>query len=264
MADAAGETPNAGGGPSHGAAGPQQGSAINRVMSHMQASKIDAALWCCRMFTIVCSFLFFLPIFGYNPHSLYQRVLLANAATSALRLHQRLPNFQFNREFFGLLLLEDSAHYLFYSLIFVMSFPLTIALVPVFLFALLHATSYSKALLNQVGPDSLQIVRNLITKLELQQRTILRFIACTEVFMMPMIIFMLFTGRGTLFQPFVYYRFLSLRYSSRRNPYCRQVFYELRVTTFHLISKPQCPAMVRNLANKAIEFISRMAPQVPT
>ena len=29
------------------------------------------------------------------------------------------------------------------------------------------------------------------------------------------------SGRSTIFQPFVYYRFLTLRYASRRNPYCR-------------------------------------------
>ncbi len=65
------------------------------------------------------------PLFSNNPYVSYQRALLSNAATSALRLHQRLPNFQLSREFFGLLMLEDSAHYLFYSLIFVNSHPVT-------------------------------------------------------------------------------------------------------------------------------------------
>lgn len=58
-------------------------------------------------------------------HSLYQRALIANAATSALRLHQRLPNFQLSREFLGMVMMEDSAHYLFYSLIFIMGYPVT-------------------------------------------------------------------------------------------------------------------------------------------
>ena len=67
--------------------------------------------------------------FRSNTVSMYQKSLLSNAATSALRLHQRLPNFQLNREFFALLLLEDSAHYLFYSLIFVYSHPITSILI---------------------------------------------------------------------------------------------------------------------------------------
>ena len=50
---------------------------------------------------------------------------MANAATSALRLHQRLPNVQFSREFLGRMLLEDSAHYLFYSILFLYNAPIT-------------------------------------------------------------------------------------------------------------------------------------------
>lgn len=34
-------------------------------------------------------------------------------------------------------------------------------------------------------------------------------------------IFFLFSGQGSLLLPFIYYRFLTLRYTSRRNPYCR-------------------------------------------
>lgn len=106
--------------------------------------------------------------------------------------------------------------------------------------------------LQVMGPDSLQFMRKLIDKLQLQQINILRFIACTEIFIMPAIIFMMFAwvyillsdlwvlslalicfmlynlafhfrGKCSFFLPFVYYKFLSLRYTSRRNPYCRFV-----------------------------------------
>lgn len=55
----------------------------------------------------------------------YQRALLANALTSALRLHQRLPRFQLSRAFLSQALQEDSCHYLLYSLILVNSYPIT-------------------------------------------------------------------------------------------------------------------------------------------
>lgn len=48
-----------------------------------------------------------------------------NAATSALRLHQRVPRVQLTRQFLETLLLEDSCHYLFYSLIFLYAAPVT-------------------------------------------------------------------------------------------------------------------------------------------
>ncbi|KPJ20895.1 Protein Kr-h2 [Papilio machaon] len=55
-----------------------------------------------------------------SPVSAFYKALLANAATSALRLHQRIPprEIALSREFLARFLLEDSAHYLFYSLIF--------------------------------------------------------------------------------------------------------------------------------------------------
>ncbi|EPY75662.1 hypothetical protein CB1_001596006 [Camelus ferus] len=76
--------------------------------------------------SVYCSALFVLPLLGlHEAASFYQRALLANALTSALRLHQRLPHFQLSRAFLAQALLEDSCHYLLYSLIFVNSYPVT-------------------------------------------------------------------------------------------------------------------------------------------
>lgn len=61
----------------------------------------------------------------YAAANFYQRALLANALTSALRLHQRLPRFQLSRTFLAQALQEDSCHYLLYSLILVNSYPIT-------------------------------------------------------------------------------------------------------------------------------------------
>ncbi|KAK2157437.1 hypothetical protein LSH36_191g00009 [Paralvinella palmiformis] len=242
---------------------PTQEGTVQRIIGHMSGNKIEAALWITRIMTMFFVLNFFLPVFSASQSS-YQKAVLSNAATSALRLHQRLPNFQMNREFFGRLLLEDSAHYLFYSLIFVSSYPVTMVLVPIFLFAVLHAQKYTQQILNVVGPNSLGVVRRMLAKLDSNQVGILRFIACTEIFLMPAILFMMFTGHASIFLPFIYYRFLTLRYSSRRNPYCRQLFSELRVAMENICSSPSCPAFVRNIVYKVIAFISRLAPQIPT
>lgn len=66
----------------------------------------------------------------YAAANFYQRALLANALTSALRLHQRLPRFQLSRVFLAQALQEDSCHYLLYSLILVNSYPITSILSP--------------------------------------------------------------------------------------------------------------------------------------
>ena len=67
---------------------------------------------------------------------------MANGATSALRLHQRLPQVQFNRQFLTMFLMEDSAHYLLFSLIFLYTAPITLVLGPMVLFVVLHFSSY--------------------------------------------------------------------------------------------------------------------------
>lgn len=57
---------------------------------------------------------------AHSPTSAFYKALLGNAAVSALRLHQRIPAHEIalSREFLARFFLEDSAHYLFYSLIF--------------------------------------------------------------------------------------------------------------------------------------------------
>ncbi|KAJ8269509.1 hypothetical protein COCON_G00121160 [Conger conger] len=227
----------------------------------MLSNKVETAMWLSRLFTVYCSVLFILPLLGLlEAANFYQRALLANALTSALRLHQRLPHFQLSRAFLAQALQEDSCHYLLYSLILVNSYPITMGIFPVFLFSLLHATTYTKRVLDTVGPNSLAFVRNLLDKLTANQQNILKFIACNEIFLMPATVFLLFSGQGSLLQPFIYYRFLTLRYSSRRNPYCRTLFTELRVLLEHLIMKPACPAFFRRMCLNSIAFISRLAP----
>ena len=102
--------------------------------------------------------------------------------------------------------------------------------------------------------------RLLISLVELQSRSILRMVAFCEIFLMPLTVMLVFSGRVSLFTPFMYYRFLGLRYASRRNPYTRSVFYELRVSMEQATMSPSCPQFLRNLVHKAIATVSNMAP----
>ncbi|XP_007887356.1 transmembrane protein 33 [Callorhinchus milii] len=236
--------------------GPQPG-----ILQFMMTNKLEAAMWLSRLYTVYCSILFIFPLMGiHEAASFYQRALLANALTSALRLHQRLPHFQLSRAFLNMALLEDSCHYLLFSLIFVNSYPVTMSIFPVFLFSLLHTTAYTKKILDLLGPGSLGFLRSILDKLASNQQNILKFIACNEIFLMPATVFMLLSGHGSLLQPFIYYRFLTLRYSSRRNPYCKTLFLELKVLLEHMIMKPACPGFLRNMFLNCISFVSRLAP----
>ena len=52
---------------------------------------------------------------------------MSSAATSALKLHQRMTGvpFQLNRVYLSQLMLEDSFHYLLFALVFMSNVPIT-------------------------------------------------------------------------------------------------------------------------------------------
>jgi hypothetical protein len=237
----------------------QESRGFSTFKTHVLAHKIDVGLWATRIATILFSLGYIIPVIG-NPYQSYYKALMANAATSALRLHQRLPQVQFNREFLFQFLLEDSAHYLFYSIVFLYAAPITMVLSPVTLFAVLHSASYSLTLLDTLGQNAWWGARMLISFVELQSRNLLRMAAFTEIFLMPLVIFLIMSGQTTLVTPFLYYRFLGLRYSSRRNPYCRTMFHELRMTMEHLAYSAKCPGIAKTLIHKVIQLVSNLAP----
>lgn len=68
------------------------------------------------------------------------------------------------------------------------------------------------------------------------------------------------SGRAGLMTPFVYYHFLVLRYSSRRNPYTRNMFYEFRLRAEAAANNPRVPSMLRKAVHTSIAVISRLAP----
>lgn len=113
-----------------------------------QMIKTSSSIFIVLSVIIILIFIYFLSLFFSNPQNTYYKVLIANAATSALRLHQRLPRVSFTKEFLRQLLLEDSCHYLLFSLIYLYVSPALLIILPVTLFALLHVASYSLTLLD--------------------------------------------------------------------------------------------------------------------
>lgn len=232
------------------------------LLGFLVQDKISSVLLFTRLFSFVSTIMFILPIFGFDANVLYQKALMSSAATSALKLHQRMQNvpFQFSREYLGKLMLEDSFHYLLYSLIFMNSHPVTIVLMPIAAFALLHISAYTKTLFNVMSVPESSVVRRMLNLVLSRDKDIMRFIALCEIMLVPTIFVMIFSGKSGLFIPFIYYRFLCMRYSSRRNPYNRIMFYELRVILESYTNQASCPQMVKNLSQRLINLVTRFAP----
>ena len=237
---------------------------VANLVAHCKQHKIEVGMWATRLLTIIFTISYFLPVFGNHPYPSYYKALMSNAATSALRLHQRLPRVSLTRQFAATLLLEDSAHYLMFSLLFLFAAdPVTVALIPIVLFAVLHASSYTLTLLDSLmGRNSADgwLGKLLISLVELHSRTILRMVAFSEIFLMPLTAMLVFSGRVSLVTPFLFYRFLGLRYTSRRNPYTRAVFNELKVSLEQTAASPSIPQALRSLIYRGIAAVSNMAP----
>lgn len=232
------------------------------AIDHMLEKKIDSLLWLTRLGTMIFTILSMIPLFDVNPYTCYRRALMCNAATSALRLHQRMPRVQFSREFGVMLLMEDSCHYLLYSILFMLSYPITLSLLPVFLFAFLHSVHYTLVILNKLGIFDNWATRFLRPFAENHQRNILKLAAFTEVCLMPLSVLLLLSGKGNLLTPFAYYRFLTFRYASHRNPYTRNVFREMKILLEAFANSPGRNGSLKNLCHKIINYTSYLAPQM--
>jgi hypothetical protein len=235
--------------------------AFDALKTHVMAHKVDVALWAIRILTVLFTIGYFIPIFSTS-YNAYYKALIANAAISALRLHQRLGGVRLTREFIAQLLTEDSCHYLFYSLIFLYVAPVTLALIPVVLFALLHASSYSLTILDTMGQNSWWGARLLISVVEFQSRNILRLAAFTEIVLAPLTVILVIMGKAGLLTPFIYYHFLTQRYTSRRNPYTRNMFHELRILFETTANKPSMPMFLRKILMFVVDFTCKLCPQM--
>jgi len=249
--------------PGSGADSPRPGSrsTLEVLREHITQNKVTFALFCTRIAQILFGIGYLIPIFG-SPTNMYSKALVSLVATSALRLHQRVPQLQLSRAFLAQLMAEDACHYLLLALVFMYSTPAMFVLVPPTLFAVLHSASYALRLLDMTGQNNSPVGRFVISFVELQSQNLLRAVALTEIALMPYTIVMIITGRRSLLVPFMYYRFLSLRYASRRNPYSRTMFHELRRMVETQAANPSCPAMVANLLRRGVAICCSLSPPV--
>lgn len=221
----------------------------------------DVVLCGTRLMTLVFALTYLLP-FASPPtqYSAYYKAFAAAAATNALRVHQRVGGVSFTRDFLVRVLAEDACHYLMYAVLFITASPVTMALLPVCLFALLHSANFISQAAAATGNSNNPFVVKIQALSNQQTQNSLGVIACAEIFLVPILISMIFMGKASLFLPFVYYRFLTLRYASRRNPYSRQAFAQMRYSLEGVCASPSCPSAVRALVQKSIRVIESLAP----
>merc|ERR1739838_68969 len=226
------------------------------IIEYLKRDPITSIMFGLRIYTIFAGLMAIL-----NPYSqLFTKVLMASAATNALRLHQRIPQLSISAQTLQNILAEDSGHYLAYSLMFMSGRQhAALILIPIIAFAIMHVSNFSNKIFAETsfsfakGQQAVQYVRT-------KNVFLLQFIAMSEIFLMPLVIYFAFTGAG-LFTPLIYYRFLVLRYSSERNPYNRTCFHQMRLQADQYAANPSTPGILKTLITKAQAISYRLAPQ---
>ncbi|KJH45101.1 hypothetical protein DICVIV_08858 [Dictyocaulus viviparus] len=240
------------------------------ISQYISENTMECCLLITRLMTLFFALCYLFPFLSpVAVDSAYYKTFAAAAATNALRMQQRVGLVSFSRDFLSRLLLEDSCHYLFYSILFLISAPVTMTLLPITFFAALHAASQVVKLLTAIGKGQSSFALRLASLTQQHTANCLGIIACGEIFLIPLLIAMvfvrkryIFSGKASLFVPFIYYRFLTLRYTSRRNPNTRQAFTQMRYSLDEVAASTLCPQIVRQLIHSSVRLISRLAPAV--
>lgn len=233
---------------------------IKNVLSRDMKSSI---MFFARVFAAVNGVIFAVSTF-FAPalaQASFQRLMFAFGLASVIRLSQRLGPVQLTKQYCINVVLEDSAHYMLFACNFYSHKPTTvIAFIPA-LYCALQASAFLGVLLQECQNGMLSSLKVQLAKVKGNQQQLLRVVATAEIFIMPLVIIQLFTGQcGSILTPLVYYQFLMLRYMSRRNPYVRNAFSELKVSINQLLYNPACPAFIRNIVTKGMSLLERLSP----
>ncbi|OAF69964.1 hypothetical protein A3Q56_02307 [Intoshia linei] len=233
-------------------------SKLSIISNHIKCDKKQFLLFILRLIITFGSLYY---IYDFSNTNLYHIIVVCNLSVFIIRLQSRVPlRLEFSKVYLGTILIEDSAHYILYSVMIYNSFYFG-HMVNIFLYAVIGLTCYLITLLGKIKIDNQSFIYRGLYKIMINQKLLLTLVAAFEVVQFPMLVFRLFRGSGSLIMPILYYNFLKFRYASRRNSYHRQVFFHLKVSIIDNFAKTtKCPSIISTILQKAANFISSCAP----
>ncbi|CAL8116564.1 unnamed protein product [Orchesella dallaii] len=231
-------------------------SGITKLRNFLAPRRLELAMWVTRLLSIFFTLFVIIPLFG-NPWLAFRRALILNGITSLLRLYQRLPRpYSLSKLFFAQLILEDSCHYLWYSIMFLYFSPVTFSIIPIMFISSLHVASFTLQMIESVKGRTSKFrgVGSFLYIWTGQTGRMLKTVASAEVFLMGILLLNCCRGNISIIAPFAYYRFLTLRYASKRNHYTRTVFYEMRMLLEKFIGGGSCPRIIAVVLKTGIKI----------
>lgn len=210
----------------------------NAVIEHIKGHRVNFILAVTRLLTVLCTISYLIGFPG-PAQNRFKQALLLNAATSSLRLHQRMPPPQLNqlsRAYFMNLIREDSFHYLIFPMMFLTGNPITLALLPCCLYALFNLAVYTITILDKYG-DQDRLKARVLDFVAKYQQSLLHTIALSEVALVPIVVISVFTQVVGILVPMLYYKFILLRYNSTRNFQLKLLLSQIRALANFYIAR---------------------------
>eukprot|EP00045_Choanoeca_perplexa_P001354 m.19078 g.19078 ORF g.19078 m.19078 type:complete len:234 (-) comp10893_c0_seq2:81-782(-) len=200
----------------------QQDDQPSFMSTLLPTTNLNGALFLLRIVGVVTAVLAFLMGFFYYTISVYTFVLVY-----LIRVWQRIGRPELSRAFLTRLLSEDAGHYLLYCLL-ITSIPDPISLVPLVLYAVLAVASTLLKACQASG--SMQFLVPLATKVTSQSQSLFGSIASFEIvgLLMAAIRALLAMSLSKGFRVMALMQFNQLRYYSRRNPYPKAAWDQIR------------------------------------
>lgn len=230
---------------------------------------VGTTLFVMRFCTILGTFIFLLSSLGLLTdmgHWAYTNAMITSFFTFSIRLYQRKLERQiyvFSKEMYQLMVMEDAGHYMLYTFFYYNQLPLSIYLIPPFLYAIMFSVKFTNGLIPFL-PGFLQSgMQRLNSRIARGQVELRRFIAYTEIFLLLVVVWNVLSGYMFILAPFIQYQFIRLRYQSVRNNSVMLVFSELRQGAEFLSRHPQCPPVVSSTIQRAVAFVCSLAPTQP-
>lgn len=228
----------------------------------------SSVLFALRVIVFVTGLLATIPLLGSRMAvNCYVVCLRCGLFLYSLRFLQRKNQTQvpvFSRQFIDFFISEDSGHYLWYCFFYQGYYPSPLLLFPILLYTVFQVPKYFSELSKFLSPSIRSPAGRLHNYIHSKQPSILRFIASAEIFLMIVVTYNLLSGSGNLLAPVVHYYFLKWRYQSRRNPYVRIMFGELRIVMQTVSSSQKCPQFLKNFIERSVAYLSSLAPPLNT
>jgi len=201
---------------------------------------------------VIHAILYLIPIIDTSAGN-FRRALISAMITYAIVLYTTFPRFPgFSLQAWAPIFMNENTHYFLMCLIFLNTpMPISIGLFPLVLYSFYHVLDNTR-----VYTQKYPKVDHFAQKAKDFQTQAMLIAAQIEIFVMLLLLFLLFTGNGSIISVFMYFQFLQYRYVS--SSYSKLVWSGWSTKMDELFNHPIVPTLLRTIYLKAKGLLARI------